>query len=249
MRRRSKELNIFSMSALDLFASAMGAFILITLILFPFFPNTGDSPERIRDVRADLEQQMQQMAEAQAQAMAAMQAQLAEAEAQAQASQNALSTLQGSLSQCQATLEQATQQLNATNETLQNCRTALQQTFVLVVISWSSDDDVDLHVTDPAGSEYYYQARTFPGSDAALEEDTVNGPGNEIWLSPSAMPGRYEIDANLYANNSGGAVAVRGSLLYQNGRMPLPDLTLSGDGDRRLITAFTVDNEGNVTFN
>jgi len=245
MRKRSRELNIFSMSALDLFASAMGAFILITLILFPFFPNTGDSPERIRDLRADLEQQMQQMAEAQAQEIAAMQAQLAEA----QASLNSSSTLQGSLSQCQATLEQATQQMNATNENLQNCRAALQQTFVLVVISWSSDDDVDLHVTDPSGSEYYYQARTFPGSDAALEEDTVNGPGNEIWLSPSAMPGRYEIDANLYSNNSGGSVAVRGSLLYQNGRMPLPDMTLSGDGDRRLITAFTVDNEGNVTFN
>jgi hypothetical protein len=249
MRKRSKELNIFSMSALDLFASAMGAFILITLILFPFFPNTGDSPERILNVRTELEQQMQQMAEAQAQEIAAMQARLAEAEAQAQASQSSSSTLQGSLSQCQATLEQATQQMNATNENLQNCRAALQQTFVLVVISWSSDDDVDLHVTDPSGSEYYFQARTFPGSDAALEEDTVNGPGNEIWLSPSAMPGRYEIDANLYSNNSGGSVAVRGSLLYQNGRMPLPDMTLSGDGDRRLITAFTVDNEGNVTFN
>ena len=33
------------MSALDLFASAMGVFILITLILVPFFPNRGDTPE------------------------------------------------------------------------------------------------------------------------------------------------------------------------------------------------------------
>ncbi len=37
MRRRSRELNIFSMSALDLFASALGAFILITLILMPYY--------------------------------------------------------------------------------------------------------------------------------------------------------------------------------------------------------------------
>ena len=37
MRRRDRELNIFSMSALDLFASAMGAFILITLILMPYY--------------------------------------------------------------------------------------------------------------------------------------------------------------------------------------------------------------------
>ncbi len=37
MRRKSGELNIFSMSALDLFASALGAFILITLILMPYY--------------------------------------------------------------------------------------------------------------------------------------------------------------------------------------------------------------------
>ena len=45
MKSRSRELNIFSMSALDLFASAMGAFILIAFVLFPYFPNTGDAAE------------------------------------------------------------------------------------------------------------------------------------------------------------------------------------------------------------
>ena len=39
MIRRSREMNVFSMSALDLFASALGAFILISLVLFPSFPN------------------------------------------------------------------------------------------------------------------------------------------------------------------------------------------------------------------
>ena len=45
MKRRSQDLSIFSMSALDLFASALGVFILITLVLFPFFPNVGDAHE------------------------------------------------------------------------------------------------------------------------------------------------------------------------------------------------------------
>lgn len=44
MRRKSKELNIFSMSALDLFASALGAFILITLILIPYYKKETVSP-------------------------------------------------------------------------------------------------------------------------------------------------------------------------------------------------------------
>ena len=40
MKRRSREISIFSMSALDLFASALGAFILIAIVVFPYFPNT-----------------------------------------------------------------------------------------------------------------------------------------------------------------------------------------------------------------
>ena len=55
MKTRNREVNIFSMSALDLFASALGAFILITVVLFPFFPNTGDSPERVAEVRTRME--------------------------------------------------------------------------------------------------------------------------------------------------------------------------------------------------
>ena len=48
MKTRNREINIFSMSALDLFASALGAFILIAIILLPFFPNLSQSsnPDR-----------------------------------------------------------------------------------------------------------------------------------------------------------------------------------------------------------
>ncbi len=40
MKIRNRELNIFSMSALDLFASALGAFIILAVVALPFFPNT-----------------------------------------------------------------------------------------------------------------------------------------------------------------------------------------------------------------
>lgn len=39
MRRRNREISIFSMSALDLFASALGAFILLAIVIFPYFSN------------------------------------------------------------------------------------------------------------------------------------------------------------------------------------------------------------------
>ena len=35
------------MSALDLFASGMGAFILLAIMALPFFPNTGSAPELV----------------------------------------------------------------------------------------------------------------------------------------------------------------------------------------------------------
>ena len=40
MKRASKEINVFSISALDLFASALGAFMIVSFVLFPYFPNT-----------------------------------------------------------------------------------------------------------------------------------------------------------------------------------------------------------------
>ena len=44
MKRKKREVSAFNMSAVDLFASAMGAFILLAVIALPFFPKTSDSP-------------------------------------------------------------------------------------------------------------------------------------------------------------------------------------------------------------
>ena len=55
MKLRRRELNVFSISALDLFASGMGAFVLLSVVTMPFFPNTGDSKERVEDLKGELE--------------------------------------------------------------------------------------------------------------------------------------------------------------------------------------------------
>jgi hypothetical protein len=44
MKIRNRDINIFSMSALDLFASGMGAFILLAVIALPFFGNVSKIP-------------------------------------------------------------------------------------------------------------------------------------------------------------------------------------------------------------
>jgi predicted transcriptional regulator len=67
MKVRSREVNVFSMSALDLFASAMGAFMFLAIIALPFFPNTGDSAERVADIKSELKKAEAQIAEEQKQ--------------------------------------------------------------------------------------------------------------------------------------------------------------------------------------
>ncbi len=72
MKRKNREINIFSMSALDLFASAMGAFMLIALVSLPYYLNTSksaveaDKPDYkelikvLEDSNENLEAQLQQ---------------------------------------------------------------------------------------------------------------------------------------------------------------------------------------------
>lgn len=52
MRKRSSVISVFSTSALDLFASALGAFLLIVLILFPYYQRGGvdTSMEELEDL-------------------------------------------------------------------------------------------------------------------------------------------------------------------------------------------------------
>ena len=85
MKRRNRDITIFGMSALDLFASAMGAFILLAIVIFPYFPNSGSADQRdldaalerlrqeeddntamqavLRQIREDLEQRLRRVRE------------------------------------------------------------------------------------------------------------------------------------------------------------------------------------------
>ncbi len=54
MRRNNREINTLSLSALDLFATAMGAFAIIMLILFPHFtPGPTDEEPLTKDPQPD----------------------------------------------------------------------------------------------------------------------------------------------------------------------------------------------------
>ena len=65
MKKRRPELTVFSMSALDLLASALGAFILITVVLLPLFPNLeilGQVRRELVQAKSDLKQAKAELA-------------------------------------------------------------------------------------------------------------------------------------------------------------------------------------------
>ena len=247
MKKRSREINIFSMSALDLFASALGAFILIAIILFPYFPNTGDSPERVAEVRAELAQVQRELQQTQVDLrecrseVEQLLDQLQQSQSSLQTCRSELERIQEELQQIQSSLPACRSQLAQAEAQLDSCQAELKRRFLLILISWSTRDDVDLHIIDPRGREYYYAARSFSGSAAKLEEDNTTGPGNEIWLHPEAIPGDYRILYNLF---SGSRVTVRGSMLTPEGKTPFPDRSLSREGDKVDIVTVRVDDDG-----
>ena len=261
MKSRSKEINIFNMSALDLFASALGAFILISVVLFPYFPNTGDSQERVDEVKAQLEHASAQLERAGAQ-LEQTSAQLEHVQGELQAVRGQLGACQTQRRQIQAALDSCEEQGRAAasadsalgacesrnqeiQEELQSCDQQLRKKFVLIVISWGTTDDIDLHVIDPAGREFFFGRKFHSGSRAKLEEDNTRGPGNEIWLHPAAEPGRYRVYYKYY-QGSGNSVRVRGAVLTPQGRTELPGRTLRRISQKPLIATITVDSEGNA---
>ena len=54
MYRPKRNVNVFSLSALDLFASAMGAFVIICIILFPSYLKTRQALTESADLESQI---------------------------------------------------------------------------------------------------------------------------------------------------------------------------------------------------
>lgn len=234
MKRRPRDINIFNISALDLFASALGAFIIVAIIIFPYYMKNADALQRVRQ----LEQQNQ------------------ENQARMEALQRDAETTRQQLQQCQQQSASAQAQQDALRTQLQQCVQKMSTTFIAFVMKWGTKNhDIDLHVVDPMGREFYYkkpnrQQRDFPDSVAELSVDTIQGPGVEIWEQPQAPPGEYKVYFNFFAQNGNpsGTIA-EGTLYYRDGTKKLPAVTLRRAGEKPLVATIRVGEDGSVTIN
>lgn len=166
MKKRSRELSIFSMSALDVFASALAAFILITIVLLPLFPNLNmltqttaeleQAKTELEQAKAELEQTKAELEQAKVKLKQAK-AQSEQAKAQAAQAKAKLEQEKATLKQEKATLERAKAQAPKTKSPLEKRVEALQQeiddTAVLLGIKTKAKKFV--FVVDMSGSIYH----------------------------------------------------------------------------------------------
>lgn len=63
MRRPNRNVEIFSLSSLDLFASAMGAFVVITMLLFPSYLKTNQILSKSANMESEIDKVKEEIAE------------------------------------------------------------------------------------------------------------------------------------------------------------------------------------------
>ncbi len=224
MLRRDREINIFSISALDLFASALGAFILLTLFLLPYYLKSDESRgQKLKQCQAARQQAEQTLAQCRQ-----------ERQAQGEASEAAQRQAEQSLAQCRQQHAQ--------------CLKQLAQTFLAVVIQWPTQKhDVDLHIVDPTGAEFYYEKKRISGRPGELSADTINGPGVEIWELVEAPVGIYKVYYQFYdPHGNPEPTIVKGAIYFRGGRQRLPPVTLRAKGDKPLVATVEVKPSGEV---
>lgn len=255
MRPRRRDLNTLSLSMLDVIAGAMAAFLIIMVILLPYYDNTSvDQHAQVEALQRNVAGLEEALRAARADAEAARtQAGQAADEAQLRRTiaelQDALRAAQAEAASAEATASQAQAESARQAQRAEGLARQLARTFLVLYVRWDTLDDVDLHVIDPSGAEFYWDGhKTIRGRPGELSEDSIIGPGNEVWEIRDAPPGEYKIEVKLYGiRDARKPVVVRGRVFHRDGSAVFNDVSLSRLGERRRIATVRVDAHGAVS--
>jgi hypothetical protein len=232
MRRPNRNIEIFSMSVLDMFASALGAFILISVILFPYF----NQAQQLDQQKQKLETVTKDLGQAREKIRHDEQASDPQQEGSAKAIQ-------------------VKTQVEECKKGMALCRVEQSRPFLVVVIEWTERCDVDLYVKDPYGNQFYYghanrSGEDFPGTEAQLSLDMRDGPGTEMWVNPKAEPGLYEVSYRLAGTptNPSPRPSITGYVIDRDGGLrPLPTKTV-GSSQTVSVATMQVSANGSVAI-
>lgn len=216
MRRKNREISIFSMSALDLFASALGAFILIALIALPDYLKTVPVKVEIQQLKQQIQHQQAQLQQAQ-QKHDALQQERDALEQERDALQQALQDAQGSI-----------------RFTLLGIATQAKSFVTLVDMSGSMDQyDATLkrvfrELTTELDGSIQMQIIGFQGDDSSLHLPTWQTPRQLKALTPAGKQQAIAYVDSLAGRFAGGTPT--GAALKEALKYPAQAILLLSDG-------------------
>jgi len=258
MRPRHREISTLNLAMLDVIAGAMAAFLILMVILLPYYEReTVDQEALIAELRQALAEARAAQSAAASAAQAAqaqmIQAQADLAAAETQRNQAALAAAEiqetrAALAAAQAQASQAQAEAARQEARAEGLARQLARTFLVLYVRWDTHDDVDLHLTDPSGAEFWWDGhKTLPGRPGELSEDNILGPGNEVWEIREAPPGDYQVEVRLYqVRDSRKPVVVKGRVFHRDGSAVFPAVALAQRGQRERIATIRVDEDGGV---
>lgn len=216
MRRKDRELNIFSMSALDLFASALGAFILITLILLPYYLQEG----------AAAEPPPQECPTPEPAPVCPPVAPVPVCPDPVPAPVCPVCPAPVPVPECPPPAPP---------------QKVVTDNLLVVQMTWSESEDVDLHVQTPDG-EFYYGRKVISGRPGKFIIDNTGGGTNavEIWLAHNPTPGLHKVCFRLYSNRSSRGAQVGGVLDKPSGRVVIPARRLNPGSGKICVLEFEI---------
>lgn len=217
------------MSVLDMFASALGAFIMVTMILFPAYnkkqqldinlriergldDEISNGTDRLRSV--DEESNVQRVEIAQS------------------------GRIEAERRQCQ--------------QNVQECKLTLAKKFLVFQIQWRERADVNLIVVDPDGNRFSPEKNNrnqsnFSRSTGQLSIDMKVGPGMEVWQDFAAPPGDYKVIYQV-VKLIDPKVTVSGWYIQRStGRQKFRERTISVINSDMLVATITVTSSGSIS--
>jgi hypothetical protein len=258
MRARSREINIFNMSLLDILCGALGAFCFMMLVLLPYYKPPGKETDlHNQEVKTQelLDELEKLRARAQDSSLAQQMTQLV------QKLQGQLQQLQGQLNQLSAENDQ----LKGQNQSLaaksdkQTRQLDMRHPFLISVVS-SPPRELDIYLESDGVSEKNtsnppfdpnkaHQPTFFAGDLALFWPDR----GNAIWMTRDApASSHYKLYVNASrspaAPNSTGTTTVKGLVYGDTWSLDLPNVTLSSDRFWTLVGTFSQASEGKPAF-
>jgi type II secretory pathway pseudopilin PulG len=253
MRARTREVQIFNMSLIDILCGALGAFCFMMLVLLPYYKPANEDLRKQEANTQDLLNELEKLKNAAKDSALAQQ--LAE---MIQKLQDQLRQLQGQLNQLAA----QNQQLKTENQDLtaknQKQATYLEMRHPFVAVATTSPvQPIDLYLQSDAFTEDgkrkappFDPAKPYHDSFFSGDRRIATPAGVTLWMTRDAPIGvHFKVYVKLAAQPAARAATSVSTAVYGDwGNLEPPPLLLSPTRFWTLAGAITVEADGKLTF-